>query len=155
MKHLIYFFALLAVTPSARIVYADAQEVRACDFEVKARCVSGDARVTLAGGVVKRVEVGVYWCGPPHHLGYTCTIDSSRDDEDSQWSEDGGATLITNPSPANPNESDRVKITIGEKVLIDLTEAQSLGRCGAGAALPRTIVIPAQKGACRVRLGTP
>jgi hypothetical protein len=28
-------------------------------------------------------------------------------------------------------------------------QAQSLGRCGAGAELPRAIVIPARKGACR------
>jgi hypothetical protein len=33
-----------------------------------------------------------------------------------------------------------------------MAETQSLGRCGAGAELPRAIVIPATKGACRVWL---
>ena len=40
-----------------------ADEVRACQFEVKARCASGDARVILDGGAVKRLEVDVVWCG--------------------------------------------------------------------------------------------
>jgi len=32
---------------------------------------------------------------------------------------------------------------------------QSLGRCGPGAGPPQSFVIPAQKGACRVRLREP
>lgn len=126
-----------------------------CDFELKARCTTVDARVTLEDGAVKRVEVGVFMCGLPHRPGYTCTIDSSRGDENSQWSEDAGATVIANTSPANPDEPDRVRVTVGKNVSIDLSETQSLGRCGAGAALPRAIVVPVQKGACRVRLGNP
>jgi len=46
-----------------------------------------------------------------------------------------------------------VKVTVGRDVTIDLNEAQSAGRCGAGAGLPQTIVIPAQGKTCRVRLG--
>jgi hypothetical protein len=141
MKPLIYLVVLLVATTSARIAHAAGVEIHSCDFEVKARCVSGDARVTLADGTVKRVEVEVYWCGLPHRP----AIDSSRGDEDSQWSEDGGATLIANTAPANPNEPDRVKVTVGKNVSIDLGETQSLGRCGAGAALSQAIVIPAQK----------
>jgi hypothetical protein len=105
--------------------------------------------------VVKRVEVGVSWCGLPGRPGYTCTIDASRGDEESKWSEADGATLIANASPSNPDRPDRVKVTVGRHVSIDLDEAQSLGRCGAGAELPQAIVIPAQKGACRVWLKAP
>jgi hypothetical protein len=155
MKHLIGLAALLAVTTADRSAYAGGDEIRSCEFEVKARCVSGDARVTLVDGVVKRVEVGVYWCGLRGRPGYNCTIDASRTDPDSKWSEEDGATLITNASPANPNQPDRVKVTVGQHVSIDLDEAQSLGRCGAGAELPQAIVIPAQKGACRVWLKAP
>jgi hypothetical protein len=97
----------------------------------------------------------VYWCGLRGRPGYNCTIDASRTDPDSKWSEEDGATLITNASPANPNQPDRVKVTVGQHVSIDLDEAQSLGRCGAGAELPQAIVIPAQKGACRVWLKAP
>lgn len=159
MKHRICLGALLAVLPMVTAVtgvaYAAGQEIRACDFAVKARCASGDARVTLADGKVTRVEVDVSWCGPPRRPGYICTIDSSRGDKDTHWSDDGGATLIDNTSPWNPNDPDRVKVTVGQDVSIDLADAQSLGRCGAGAALPRAIVVPAKKGACRVWLREP
>jgi hypothetical protein len=153
MNHLISLGILLAA--SAGIVDAAEQEVRKCDFEVKARCVTGDATVTLADGAVKRLEVNVLWCGQRGSPGYTCTIDSSRGDQDSKWSDEGGATVIDNTAPFTPTLLDRVKVTVGKFVSIDFEEAQSLGRCGAGAELPRAIVIPQQKAACRVFLGTP
>lgn len=155
MKQFIHLAVLLLMTASSQGAPAAEQEVRACNFEVKARCASGDARVTLADGVVKRVEVNVFWCGPRGRPGYTCTIDSIRSDQDSKWSDEGGATVITNASPWTANEPDRVKVTLGRHVSIDLDEAQSAGRCGAGAELPKAIVIPAQGGACRVWLGEP
>jgi hypothetical protein len=156
MKRLIFFAVLPVLTTIALFAHADEQDVRACEFEVKARCASGDARVTLSHGAATKVEVDVYWCAlhgrtaPP----FACTIDSSRTDKDALWTEDAGATLIANRSPFNPNEPDRVRVTVGRDVSIDLEETQSLGRCGAGAELPLTIVIPAH-GACRVRLRTP
>jgi hypothetical protein len=128
------------------------QQIRTCDFEVKARCASGDARVTLADGAVIRVEVNVYWCALHGRPPFVCTIDSSRIDQASVWSEDADATLVANKSSWNPKQPDRVKVSVGRDVLIDLSEAQSLGRCGAGAELPRAIVIPAHKLVCRVRL---
>ena len=152
MKHFICLAILLAVTAPARIAHAGGEEVRACDFEVKGRCVSGDASVTLADGVVNRLEVNVIWCGRRGHPAYLCVIDSSRGEADAVWSEDAGSTFIANASPFNANAPDRVKVTLAGQVLIDLREAQSLGRCGAGAALPRAIVIPGRKGTCRVRL---
>ena len=118
MKNLIYLFVLLALTTSACIAHAAGTEIHACDFAVKTRCVSGDARVTLADGVVKRIEVGVYWCGRPHGPTYIRVIDSSRGGDDAQWLEDGGATLIANTSPANPDEPDRIKVTVGKNVCL-------------------------------------
>jgi hypothetical protein len=153
MKHLISLGILLAA--SAGIVDAAEQEVRKCDFEVKARCVTGDATVTLADGAVKRLEVNVLWCGQRGSPGYTCTIDTSRGDQDSKWSDEGDATVVDNTAPFSPTLPDRVKVTVGKYVSIDFEEAQSLGRCGAGAELPRAIVMPQQKGACRVFLGAP
>jgi hypothetical protein len=89
---------------------------------------------------------------PEGPSGHTCTIDSNRDDKDATWSEDGGATVITNATPFNPTQPDRVKVTVGKSIFIDMAETQSVGRCGTGAELPRAIVIPATKGACRVWL---
>ncbi len=155
MKHLIWLAVFLAVSAAAPIARAGGQESRACDFEVKARCESGDARVTLSGGRVNRVEVNVFRCGLPGRPGYSCTIDSSRGDGDSKWSEEGGVTVIANTSPFNPDQLDRVKVTLGRHVSIDLEGAQALGRCGAGADMPRAIVIPAQGRACRVCLADP
>jgi len=144
---------LAALTGTA---HAGGPDVRECKFEVKARCASGDARVTLNDGAVQRLEVNVFWCGLPGRPGYTCTIDSARgDDADATWSEDGGATAIDNATPFNDTRRDRVKVTVGQHVSIDFGEAQSLGRCGAGAELPRAIVIPARGGTCRVWLDPP
>lgn len=153
MKHLMFLAVLLVAAALSGVTAASADEIRACDFKVKARCVSGDARVTLADGAIKRLEVDVIWCGERGRPRYSCTIDSSRNDQGSKWSDEGGATLIANASPFNASQPDRVKVTVGRNVSIDLAQAQSLGRCGAGAELPRAIVIPEKKGACRVWLG--
>ena len=151
MKPLIPLTALfLAATIS--LAYAD--EVRSCDFEVKPRCTSGSASVTLADGAVKSIEVTVVTCGLRGRPGYSCTVDASRGDAESKWSEENGATVIANASPFNPTTPDRVKVTVGKYISIDMDEAQSAGRCGAGAELPRAIVIPQQKGACKVFLGS-
>ncbi|HUZ30760.1 MAG TPA: hypothetical protein VMV19_01420 [Xanthobacteraceae bacterium] len=117
--------------------------------------VKGDASVTLTDGKVTRVVVDVYWCGLPGRPGYSCLIDASRGDSDAKWSEAGDTTRIHNAAPANPTYPDRMKVTLGQDISIDLAEAQSLGRCGAGAELPRTIVIPAKRAACQVQLGEP
>ena len=150
MKSLMHLAVILA---ALGVAAAQADEVRACDFKVKARCASGDARITLDGGVIKRIEVNVFFCGPQDQPGYSCGIDSSRGDKDSKWSEADGATVIDNAAPFTPSQPDRVKVTAGRFVSIDLAQAQSLGRCGAGAELPRAIVIPEKKGKCRVWLG--
>jgi hypothetical protein len=155
MKNLLRCAGLLLLMLLSGFAHAGGQEIRTCDFEVKARCASGDARVTLADGAVIRVEVDVYWCALHGRPPFVCSINSSRTDQDSVWSEDGAATLIANGSPFNPQQPDRAKVSVGRNVSIDLSEAQSLGRCGAGAELPRSIVIPAQGKACRVRLGEP
>ncbi len=153
MKQIIALAALVAATSPVLLAHAD--EIRKCDFTVKARCVTGDASVTLANGVVTKLSVNVDWCGRRGSPGYSCAIDSSRGEHDATWSDDNGATLITNATPFNPAQPDRVKVTVGKQVSIDLDEAQPLGRCGAGAELPRAIVIPAQGGACRVWLTEP
>jgi hypothetical protein len=155
MAVLIYPVVLMAATYSTQVARADEQEIRKCDFDVKARCASGDASVTIANGIVKRVEVNIHWCGLKGQPGYTCSIDSSRSDPDAKWSEDAGATLITNASPFSPDQPDKVRVTVGRHVSIDLDQTQSLGRCGAGAELPRAIVIPEKRAACRVWLRAP
>jgi hypothetical protein len=153
MKQIIALAALVAATCSAFVAHAD--EIRKCDFAVKARCVTGDASVTLANGNVTKLSVNVDWCGRGGSPGYSCVIDATRGEHDSTWSDDSGATLITNASPSNPAQPDRVKVTVGKHVSIDFDEAQSLGRCGAGAELPHAIVIPDKGGACRVWLTEP
>jgi hypothetical protein len=155
MKRVFSLAVLLVLTDSTNIAEAGGQEIRSCPFEVKARCVHGEARVTLADGLVKRVEVDIDYCALPGKLHFTCTIDSSRGDQDSIWSEDAGATLIANATPFNATRPDRVRVTVGRYVSLDLDETQSLGRCGVGAALPRAIVIPAKGGNCRVWLSDP
>ena len=153
MKCSLGFAALLALTVAAPIAHAGG-EVRSCQYEVKARCTSGEATVTFTRGVFSKLEVTVVYCGLRGRPGYTCMIDSSRAEKDDVWSDEGGATVIASGTPFNPDAPDRVKVTVGKYVSIDFSEAQSAGRCGAGAELPKAIVIPPQQGgACRVFLG--
>jgi hypothetical protein len=153
MKRLAFLVVFLTLARTIPFAHAEEQGSRQCDFEAKRGCVAGDARVTLAHGAVTRVEVDVIWCnrqrGAP---AYTCTVDSSRDDGESAWSEEAGATVITNSSVSpDPHELDTIKVTGGPDVTIDLNGALSRWRCGAGAELPQTIVIPAQGKVCRAR----
>jgi hypothetical protein len=153
MKRPLILAVLVTLPTVTLLAHAEAQEIRDCDFKMKNGCIGGGARVTLASGAVTRVEVDVVWCnrerGAP---GYTCTVDSSRDDGESKWSEDRGATVITDSSLSpDPHELDSIKVTAGPDVTIDLSQALSRWRCGAGAELPQFIVIPRQGKVCRVR----
>jgi hypothetical protein len=164
MKRLVFLAAVfpnvfLALTTMTSFAQASGQEIRACDFDLKGGCRSGQVRVTLADGKVVGLDAFVIWCGRGGHrksLDYSCTINSARGDGESTWSDDAGATVINDGSPyTDPTKPDRIKVTVGRDVSIDLDEAQSLWRCGAGAELPLTIVIPAQGRTCRVRLRAP
>ncbi|HWG05277.1 MAG TPA: hypothetical protein VG271_09725 [Beijerinckiaceae bacterium] len=149
---------LIALTSAMMSIgSADAQSVvsRSCNFSIKARCVSGDAHLTLADGTVTSIEINVDWCGLRGQPAYSCSISSSRGDKDSLWSDEQGATLISNASPFSAQQPDRVKVTVGRFVSIDMQETQSLGRCGAGAELPEAIVMPERGNACRIWLSDP
>ena len=151
MKHLICLAAILMIATSAGIARAEQQETRDCEFKVKTPRVSGQASVTLADGKVTKIAVDVLYSDGRGTPGYTCTVDSSRTgDGESKWSDDGGATIIANVTPFDTSKPDRIKVTVGKFVSIDLEEAQSLGRCGVGAALPKAIVIPAKGTTCHV-----
>ena len=125
MKPLVSATFLIAATLVSGAAAVRADEIRACDFKLKSGCIGGDAKVTL---------------------------DAARSDGGSKWSEDGGATVITSSSDT-PTQRDSIKVTVGRFVSIDFSHAQSGGRCGAGAELPRALVIPEKKGrTCRVFL---
>lgn len=152
-------FATLIMTfllgSTASVCPADAESVRSCDFKVKARCASGEVRATFNGSQLTKLAVDVFSCGLPGNPGYSCVVDYSRNDKNSSWSESDGVVIIENRSPWNPSLPDRIKVTVGKHISIDLEEAQSGGTCGAGAELPRAIVIPEGKSTCRVWFGTP
>ncbi|AMN42987.1 hypothetical protein [Rhodoplanes sp. Z2-YC6860] len=156
MKHLTCLAAVLMVATSTGMARAEQQETRNCEFTVKKPRVSGQASITLVDGKTTKITVDVLYSDGRGTPGYICTIDSSRaDQQESKWSEDGGATVIDNATPFNTSAPDRIKVTVGKLVSIDLEEAQSLGRCGVGAELPKAIVIPAKGKACRVWLREP
>jgi len=144
---------LIAASLASGLVVARADEIRACDFKLKSGCVAGDAKVTLADGKVQHLEFDIVWCGLHKGApGYTCMIDASRTDGGSEWRQDGSATVVTSSSDT-PTEPDRITVTVGRFVSIDFAHAQSSGRCGAGAELPRALVIPERTGRpCRVFL---
>lgn len=154
-KYLVTCAILLAAAAPAATVHAGDRTAHACDFKLRARCASGDAKVTLDNGTVTRVEINIEFCALRGGPGYGCTIDSSRSDSDSKWSQNGTTVVIDNAAPFDPTHPDRVSVTPGPDIAIDLKNAQSIGRCGAGAELPQSIVIPAQGRTCRVRLAPP
>jgi hypothetical protein len=159
MKRRLRCAGLLLQTLLSGFAHAGGQEIRTCDFDLKGGCRSGQARVTLADGRVMGLDVVVIWCGRGGHrksLDFTCTINSSRGDGESTWSQDAGATVITDSSPyTDSTKPDRIIVTVGRDVNLDLNETQSVPRCGAGAELPQIIVIPAHKSVCRVRFSEP
>ena len=144
---------LVAAAVVAGVVAARAEEIRSCDFKLRSGCIAGDARATLSDGKLQHLEFDIVWCGLHQGApGYTCMIDSSRTDGETRWSEEDGATIIAAPSET-PSQPDSIKVTVGRFVSIDFARAQSGTRCGAGAELPRALVIPEKKGrACRVWL---
>jgi hypothetical protein len=88
MKRLISIAVVLALTAASGVAYAETKVVRACDFEVKPRCLTGDASVTLVDGVATKLEVNAFWCGGRGQPGYSCTIDSTRGEKgDDKWSD--------------------------------------------------------------------
>ena|SRR5689334_10768115 len=102
MKRLLRCVGLLLLTLLSGFARAGGQEIRTCDFDLKGGCRSGQARVTLADGKVIGLDVLVIWCGRGGHrksLDFTCSINSSRGDGMSKWSEDAGATVITTALP--------------------------------------------------------
>jgi hypothetical protein len=135
MTRVLCIATLLTLTVAVPAAYAG-DEVRSCEYDVKARCTSGAAAVTLTDGSLSKLEVTVFYCGLRGRPGYTCMIDSSRSEKDESWSDEGGATVIASGTPLNPTAPDRVKVTVGKYVSIDFSEAQSGGRCGAGAEPP-------------------
>jgi hypothetical protein len=159
MKRLLRCAGLLLLMLSSGFAHAGGPEIRTCDFDLKGGCRSGQACVTLADGKVIGLDVVVIWCGRGGHrksLDFTCSTNSTRGDGESTWSEDAGATVITDSSPfTDPTKPDRIKVTVGRDVTLDLNETQSIPRCGTGAELPQTIVIPAHKSVCRVRFSEP
>jgi len=153
MKPLVSATFLIAATLVSGAAAVRADEIRACDFKLKSGCIGGDAKVTLADAKLQHLEFDITWCGLHKGApGYTCMLDAARSDGGSKWSEDGGATVITSSSDT-PTQRDSIKVTVGRFVSIDFSHAQSGGRCGAGAELPRALVIPEKKGRpCRVFL---
>src|SRR5690242_11630304 len=109
MKLIICLAALLVA--SIGIARAEPQEIRGCEFKAKMPRVWGEASVTLTDGKLAKLSMSIlYSSGERGRPGYTCTIDASRTgDLESKWSEDGGATVITNATPFNENEPDRIK----------------------------------------------
>jgi hypothetical protein len=145
-------FLLVGAVSACR---AESDSVRTCEFEVKSRCASGEVHATFDASELTKLAITVFWCGLPGKPGYSCVVDYSRKDGDSDWAESAGTVTIDKKSPWNPSQPDRIKVTVGKHVSIDLEEAQSAGSCGAGAELPRAIVIPEGKGTCRVWLDAP
>ena len=144
--------SILFLGSAAFACRAESESLHKCEFSVKSRCASGRAEATFTGSELTRLYVDVFMCGLPGKPGYSCSVKYSRNDENSTWTESGGVVTIENGSPWNPSTPERIKVTVGKHVSIDLDELPSAGYCGAGAELPSAIVILENKSTCRVWL---
>src|ERR1700753_1009990 len=109
MRRPIRATALCVFTMSASLAHAG-EEVRSCEYKVKARGTSGSASVTLTDGVVSKLDISGFYSGLPGRPGYTCTVNPSRSEKDDTWSDEAGATVITNNSPFTETMPDRVRV---------------------------------------------
>lgn len=149
---LVVLTAIVLLQCAASACRAETESVHKCEFSVRSHCTSGGAQATLKGGELTRLSVDVYMCGLPGKLGYSCSIDFSRNDENSSWTESDGVVTIENKFSQDLATPERIKVTLGRHISIDLDETRSASHCGAGAQLPSAIVIPDVKRACRVWL---
>jgi hypothetical protein len=129
---------------------ADNTSELTCEFDVPKQCTSGSARVTFKGDTLDELAVESFTCGLPGKPGYACDVSFKRGDKESTWSDANGATIIDKKSPFDSTRPDRIKVTVGKFISIDLAEVQVSGACGAGAELPSALVITKGKHTCRV-----
>jgi hypothetical protein len=125
---------------------ADAS-VYTCSYEVKRYGMSGSASIEVRDGVIHKASVDNHFRGSPGNLGYSCYLDANRGDGETEWKESGNAIEIKFD---NPDFDDFMTISpTADGFLIDMSNTRSGGKCGAGAELPKRLIVSRSTRKCK------
>jgi len=122
-----------------------------CDFPEGDPGAPGGGAVEIWNGEVQSVKVETYFPGLPGNLGYRCLLHATKGDHESSWKTDGLETTVDFIGGTVCRDGDYARLApISGGYRIDLKNTKSSSeKCGAGAALPREIVIIGTGRQCR------
>jgi len=124
-----------------------------CEYEIKQSCTLGGAKVEIKDGRIQRIVFHNHFCSTQDELGFTCWIEVSRDDKNSEWTDRGGSSTIKFSDTNNSPDGDSMRVRpVKDGVVIDMRNTSSPGHCGFGAELPARIFVPATSKKCEVKL---
>jgi len=124
-----------------------------CKYEIKRNCTLGSVELELKDGRIQRIDFGNFYCPAHGEIGFTCSIDVSRGDKNTKWTDKGGSSTIEFSGADNSPDGNSLTISrVRNGVVIDMRNTSSYGRCGAGAELPERIFVPARSKKCEVKL---
>ncbi len=149
MQKYAWFFAITFITfYSAAVTRSSAEpSVYTCSYEVKRYGMSGSASIEVRDGVIQKASFDNHFRGSPGNLGYSCYVDASRDDEETEWKENGNAVEIKFDNP----DSDDVMIIsrTADGFLLDMSNTRSGDKCGAEAELPKRLTVSRSTRKCK------
>ncbi|MDD5037095.1 MAG: hypothetical protein PHE55_20400 [Methylococcaceae bacterium] len=110
---------------------------------------SGEAKITIRDNKIDKIAFNNYYPGMRGSLGYTCSIDVSRENSDYAWQDmDTGARVSTKDA------GDAFTLSRNKKgYLLSFKSINTLSRfCGAGAELPDDVLIPHSGKSCIAKI---
>jgi hypothetical protein len=102
-----------------------------------------EARVETRNGEVQSLAVQTHFPGLPGKWGYSCSLAATRGDDESSWKMEGRETTVDflNETTAWEDGDYARLVPVAGGYRIDLRNTKPSMKCGAGAGLPREIVI--------------
>jgi hypothetical protein len=144
-------FAVALLGPVAPAGPASPAVTHSCKYESRGGILA-EASIELREGKVTKVELSDLFPGRPGELGYSCYIQTARDDGDMKWRDVEGAIEIELSNSADFGDGSFMVVRPTAKGFnFDLSRAKSSGICGAGAELPAALTIVKASKTCLFR----
>jgi len=145
--------ALICIGCSGAIAAAASAKVAlfSCKYEVENRGTAGWATVKVVGGEVQKVDFDDFYKSFPGRPGYQCGIGASRDDKETKWSRKGRSIEVEFVDAPRYNDgSSMLILRTSNGILLDMSNAKNT-YCGAGASLPKSVLVPFASKKCVVK----
>ena len=131
-----------------------------CEYEIKNRGTAGWATVELKGGEIQKISFQNAVGGGPGQPSYTCWVDASRDgtgisqtNTEVTWKKNGRSIKVEFKDASQAGDSHSMIVTRTSRgFLLDMRDTQTNRMCGAGAALPESVLVPITSKKCSVKL---